>query len=83
MDLAVICCAKAINIVANYWVNAGKECQECTDDSNPDGGQGNLKKYIGWIAIAVSIVIFIGVANAIGIPVSAFIAYKLAEPKTV
>jgi len=64
-------------------VNSGKECQTCTDDSNPDPGQTTLKKHIGWLAIAFSIIIFVGVANAIGIPVSQLVAYYISKPKTV
>lgn len=83
LDLAVICTAKAINAVADYWVNSGKECQTCTDDSNPDPGQTTLKKHIGWLAIAVSIILFIGIANAIGIPVGQVVALYVAKSKTV
>ena len=64
-------------------MNSGKECQTCTDDSNPDGVP-TLKPYLaGWVAIAISIIIFVGIANAIGIPVTQLVAYYISKPKTV
>ena len=57
----------------------------------PDNGDWEVEiiwektqiEIVGDIISTISIIIFIGVTNAIGIPISQVVAYYISKPKTV